>query len=96
MAHTEFKGIKVSSNDVLNALEAFDKQYPSSDGFENWFDSENHKFALKHGDKLYPPKFILSQITGVPRNEFSGGQQTNSVFRDLGFDIVDKPTKAKR
>jgi 5-methylcytosine-specific restriction enzyme B len=95
MAQTEFKGIKISSNDVLKALEAFNKQYPSSE-YKNWLYNESYKFALKHDNKFYPPKYILSQITGISLNKFSGGEQTNNVFLELGFDIVDKPTKAKQ
>jgi len=33
----------------------------------------------------------LSQATGIDILEFSGGEQTNSVFRKLGFRVVDKP-----
>ena len=36
-----------------------------------------------------PPKHILSEITGVPTSDFTGGDVTNRVFRELGFPILE-------
>jgi hypothetical protein len=29
-------------------------------------------------------------VTGVPTTDFNGGEQTNRVFRQLGFDVENK------
>jgi hypothetical protein len=51
----------------------------------------NYKYAISEVDRLYPLKHILSQATGVSNREFSGGYQSNTIFRQLGFEIIDKP-----
>lgn len=38
----------------------------------------------------YPPKHILSQATGISTRDFSGGDETNNVLRQLGFEVIDK------
>jgi hypothetical protein len=44
----------------------------------------------------FPPKLVLSKAaelaTGnkLPRNKFSGGDQTNEPLKKLGFDVVPK------
>lgn len=42
------------------------------------------------GDKgtWYPPKSILSLVVGRPPADFSGGERTNRVFRDLKFVVI--------
>lgn len=51
------------------------------------------KYHLVHEEFRYPPKYVLSlaveKATGHPLepHEFSGGAETNSVLRDLGFSI---------
>ena len=81
----------VSKDSVLAALRRFDREYPSSDSYDNWLNKGNYKYALRHSRKLYPPKLILSWITGANREDFNGGPQTNSVFERLGFQVIDKP-----
>jgi hypothetical protein len=43
---------------------------------------------VKHDEKLYPPKQVLSMATGISVDEFGGGDYTNRRFFDLGFEVV--------
>jgi 5-methylcytosine-specific restriction protein A len=90
VTQTIFRGVTVTRDQVLRALDDFKVLYPDDNAYENWRERKNHKYALVYGDRLYPPKRILSLITG--KKEFEGGkQETNRVFRQLGFTVIDKP-----
>jgi hypothetical protein len=91
VTQTIFRGAIVTRDQVLRALDDFKALYPDDNAYEHWRESENYKYALVYGDRLYPPKHILSVITGISTTQFSGGEQTNRVFRQLGFKVIDKP-----
>ncbi len=78
----------VSSNKILEALHTFDRKYRNTPQFTGWENYERQKYAISYGDKLYPPKVIISLATGVPRTDFSGGRESNSYLSKLGFKIV--------
>lgn len=91
MTQTVFKGQIVSRNDIISAITTFNNLYPNSNDYEDWHNKETYKYAVIYQDKLYPPKHILSEATGISTVEFSGGEPTNRVFRELGFEVIDKP-----
>jgi hypothetical protein len=86
-----FKGISITAQDILTAMSKFDSQYPDTNDYDSWLHKETYKYAIRHNGKLYPCKHILSQATGIDTSEFNGGEQTNSVFRKLGFRDITKP-----
>jgi 5-methylcytosine-specific restriction protein B len=51
------------------------------------------KWCLPIGDRRYPPKYVLALAVkhaiggALPPDAHSGGEQTNSLLRDLGFEI---------
>ena len=90
MSSTIFKGSEVMREDVLRAIKDFDAQYDYTNQYDSWLDKGTYKYALQYKGKLYPCKHILSRATGISVAEFSGGEQTNRVFRDLGFEVVPK------
>jgi hypothetical protein len=90
MATTEFKGETVSRDAVLRALRHFDQDHPDTNSYENWLDKGYYKYALVYGGKRYPCKFILSEASGLPVRSFSGGEETNRIFRELGFEVAAK------
>ena len=90
MTETTFKSITITQQAVLRALQSFASLYPNTNDYEGWLDKESYRYAIDQEGKLYPPKHILSRITGISTTEFSGGEQTNRVFRELGFTIVMK------
>lgn len=53
------------------------------------------KFLLKYDGKYYPPKYIISLANKyangreLDSSELSGGKETNSFLRALGFNIVE-------
>ena len=59
----------------------------------------SHKYDLAYHDRVYPPKAVLGRALCIARKldefdiEFDGGEPTNKVLRDLGFQIVPKKTK---
>jgi 5-methylcytosine-specific restriction enzyme A len=86
----EFRGIDITREGVLHSLEEFHQEFPDTNSYENWLDKGSYIYAIYYQDKLYPPKHILSVVSGIPTTEFSGGEQTNRMFRQLGFVVVRK------
>jgi endonuclease III len=68
-------------------MDDFDECYPSTNQYDNWLDKRIFKFAIRYRRRLYPPKHILSVASGIPTADFGGGEQTNRVFRQLGFEV---------
>ena len=87
---TIFKRQVVTRQNILDALQEFSEQYPDPETFDDWLRKETYKYAVRYGEKKYPPKHILSTATGIPTTKFGGGEETNRVFRQLGFEVGDK------
>jgi hypothetical protein len=88
---TTFKKQTVTRQQILVALNEFARQHPDTNSYDGWLDKETYKYAVRFEGRLYPPKYILSVVTGLPiRGVFTGGEQTNRVFRALGFQVEDK------
>jgi endonuclease III len=87
---TTFKGVLIKREAVIRAMDYFDKCYPSTNQYANWLDNTAFKYAIRYRGRLYPPKNILSEVSSFPTTDFSGGEQTNRVFRQLGFEIGNK------
>ncbi len=87
---TTFKGVIIKREAVIRAMDDFDECYPSTNQYDNWLDKDIYKFAIRYRGRLYPPKHILSEVSGFPATDFGGGKQTNRVFRQLGFEVGNK------
>jgi hypothetical protein len=87
---TTFMGKLVTRKQVIDALHEFVQKYPDTDTYENWLQKGSYKYAIQYDGRVYPPKHVLSVVTGIPTTDFNGGEQTNRVFRQLGFDVVNK------
>jgi hypothetical protein len=72
---------------ILAALATFDNDLRSSEAWNSWETKGNPRFALQQDDKLYPPKQIISMVTGIPRKDFSGGSQANRYLESYGFRV---------
>jgi len=85
--NTKGKSFKITIQDILTAMSDFDLQ--GRKNMVGWLANKNHLYAIQHQGKLYPPKRILSKITGIHYNGngIHGGPPTNHVFEDLGFTI---------
>ena len=90
-SETTFKNINITYQAVYNTLQHFNEKYPDPYDYEQWLDKDVYKYALEFGGRLYPPKHILSEVTGISKSDFSGGEPTNCVFRQLGLTIIYKP-----
>ena len=84
-------GVPITRDDVLAALGHFDNEYPDTNDYDRWLDKRTYQYALRHAGRLYPCKHILAEASGFDVTDFGGGQQTNSKFRRLGFEVIDKP-----
>jgi len=87
---TIFKHQVVTRQKILDALHEFDDQYPDPETYDDWLRKGTYKYAVRYDGHVYPPKHILSMATGIPTADFNGGEQTNRVFRQLGFDVEIK------
>jgi hypothetical protein len=90
MSETNFKGHTITRQQVLDALQEFRNKYPDPNSYEEGLEKDSYKYAIEYDGRLYPPKIMLSNISGESVATYSGGEQTNRVFRELGFAIVDK------
>jgi len=84
-------GRPVTRDQMLAALKDFDSAYRDTNDYDRWLDKITYKYALRHAGRLYPCKYILSVASGLDVTDFGGGQQTNSKFQRLGFEVIDKP-----
>lgn len=90
MVGTRFKGENVTRVAVISAMRGFNTEYPDTNMYDNWLEKRNYKYAVLYEGRRYPPKHILSQVTGIPTDWFTGGWETNRVFINLGFQVVEK------
>jgi hypothetical protein len=81
MKKTFYRGMTVTDEDVIQAMELFDKQFRSTFPEKRWV-----TYAIEYNGKLYPPKQILRIATGGEVG--GGGKSINSRFVELGFKIV--------
>jgi dynein-related subfamily AAA family protein len=76
-----------SHDKVLKAFKRFDRHMRADATTSDWDDGESQQYVVKYGDRLYPPKRILSITSGIPISELGDGEEVNKVFTTLGFDI---------
>lgn len=86
---TSFRGRIVTRQDVIGAMRDFDRNYAGTEEYTSWLTHKSRKYLVWYNGLQYPPKHILSLVTGIGIAEFSGGEQTNRVFTDLGFKVVE-------
>ena len=91
MGSVTLLGKPIARDDVLAALRQFDSMYPDPNDYDRWLDKRNYHYALRYRGRLYPCKYILSVASGWALTEFSGGEETNSKFCGLCFEVIDKP-----
>lgn len=90
MMETIFKGRVVTREMILRALHEFAIEYPDPNVFDTWLHKKNYRYVVRYDGRLYPPKHILSVVTGISTADFGGGEETNRVFRQLGFEVEEK------
>jgi len=77
----------VDARAVESAIARFDAEYRDTPEFAGWEAKESQRFGLRFGDRMYPPKKIVSIATGLPVSEFSAGRETNSYLTSRGFHV---------
>ncbi len=79
----------VTREQILAGMTTFDADLRSQPDWQGWEDDGNHKFAIVHEGRRYPPKMILSLASGADRRLFSGGEATNRIVADRGFEVTE-------
>lgn len=88
-----FDKANVSTDNILKAMHEFNSKYPTSNEYDKWLNKGNYKYAVKHDGQYYPVKYLLSEATRTATSAFSGGNRANTILRDLGFQVVSKPSE---
>ncbi len=79
----------VAQGKIAEAIKTFDRNYRNTPAFNSWEHKGTQRYAIVYNGKLYPPKMIISLAAAIKRSDFSGGDQSNSYLRKLGFTVVD-------
>jgi hypothetical protein len=80
--HQEFV---VTRETIFSAMKEYDQHHRIRNN------DSGRGYAVKHDEKFYPPKRLLSLALNIPRASFSGGagkNAANQVFLNLDFEIV--------
>ena len=85
------RGEPITRQKTLDALRWFDSQYPDTNDYRSWLENRVYKYALQYEGKLYPPKFIVRLARACEQLDFEAGEAFR-VLRQLGFEVIDKPT----
>lgn len=90
MNQTSYRGKTFTYDDVIQALDRFDKEFRATFPNKYWV-----TYAIRHNEKNYPPKQVMRLITGLQKVG-KGGKPLNARYEDLGFNVVvledDEPT----
>ena len=81
----------VSKDRIEAALDTFDSELRHQPQWVEWEEKLAYRYAIQVGEKLYPPKKILSLATGIPETKFRGGHPTNKAFKQYGFTVMRLP-----
>ena len=81
----------VPADKIKEALSTYDRDQRNSPDWQGWENNKAHMYAIEHDGKRYPVKWVVSQATGFPRSEFSGGVDAghaNEYVQERGFKVV--------
>lgn len=73
---------------LLAALGRFDHEMRESTAWQGWQDKQNHKYAIRYEDALYPVKKIIQLAIGPGCPGFGGGKVANGYVARYGFETV--------
>lgn len=79
----------VSKDRIEAAFAKFDSELRHQPQWLGWEEKLAYRYAIQVGEKLYPPKKILSLATGIPVVDFHGGAPTNKALGQHGFIVVE-------
>lgn len=78
----------VSRDQLIAAMERFDRELRETESWRNREQRGNHRYAIEHNGRRYPVKQIISMATGLAVSTFSGGQESNRHVMERGFSVV--------
>jgi hypothetical protein len=71
---------KVDKQELLKALDTFDQDLRSSSEWADWEKNTAQLWVIEVGQKIYPPKKIISIATGISMYELPDGSETLSYL----------------
>ena len=77
-----------SREQLVEALQRFDRELRDSSAWQGWQEKLSQKWAIQHDGKLYPPKQIISIASGAPVSQFSGGPESNEFLERHGLTVT--------
>jgi hypothetical protein len=79
----------VTQNELVVAIRAFDRDLRDTREWTEWEHNNAHRYAIRHNERLYPVKQIVSLATGIPTSEFSGGEShANTYVTTRGLEVI--------
>src|ERR1700675_1281206 len=78
--------LSLTTSAVQAAMKSFDRVHRGKET-----DTGTKYAVFDAAGKPYPPKWVISLSTGIPRNHFSGGTRINRALSDLGFQVDRAP-----
>ena len=71
----------------------YDQDYPKNDyceppALKAWHQNRLYKWAVVHRGRLYPSKYLASQLTvRALQHDGLGARNTIRIFEELGFEV---------
>jgi hypothetical protein len=78
----------VTPDHLVDTMRKFDLEERDKVEWQDWQSNANYEHAIQFEGRLYPVKQIISRATGLPKDSFSGGPESNTYVGSLGFDVV--------
>ncbi len=79
---------KVDKQELLKALDTFDQDLRYSSEWADWEKNTAQLWVIEVGQKIYPPKKIISIATGISMYEIPDGAET--FYYLFGYDIFQR------
>lgn len=74
---------------IIGALQDFDRTLRDSQEWRDWERRGNHKYAIVFNGTRYPVKQIIHMATGGSKSEFTGGRESNTYLAERGFEVTE-------
>ena len=78
----------VNGETIVAAMKIYDARYPNND-YDSWRTKETYAHAVDFNQSLYPPKYLIELVTGIPSAEFHT-QAAIAPLQRYGFSVGNK------
>lgn len=95
MSRVVFRGVNITSEDILSAAATFDQLYADSIVYDAGSGHKQSSYVVQIAGRDYPSMAILALATRLPSHTIVTDDTTRHVFTLLGFAITE-PTMPRR